>query len=535
MRFFLFVSLWLVSLCTTVGNTFTNPILPGFNPDPSICRVGDDYYMVTSSFEWFPGLPVYHSKDLVHWQQIGHVLTRPSQLAIKKGVRPSDGLWAPTIRYHNGAFYVVCTGTGCGGNFIVSAQKPEGPYSEPIFLPDAPGIDPSLFFDDDGTAWYAGSDNRGDKEPPRRYPFEDRIYIQQIDVNTGQFFGERHVVTSGYAINSPYTEAPHIYKIKGKYYLIVAEGGTWEEHAVTVFKADKVTGPYIPLIANPALTHRHLGKGMDITTIGHADLVETQHGDWYAVMLGVRPLNGYTMLGRETFLTPLEFQGDRPVFNPGIGRVLMCDAFPRLPSCPLPAPASRDDFTADKLASCWNFLRTPFEQWYTLKDGFLSMQLRPEKSTEWVNPSLIARRIEQFSFQATLCMKFFPKNMQEEAGLIVLQNDRFQYRLIIARKPESKDRVVKLIQVKAGKETILAEHPIHTENVYLSLQGKGMEYEFFYGESETSLHPMAAPQDATICSSNVASGFTGPYVGMYASSNGQPSNNKATFDWFEYK
>lgn len=204
--------------------------------------------MVTSSFEWFPGLPVFHSKDLVNWEQIGHVLNRPSQLQMKDGLKASWGLWAPTIRYHNGLYYVICTATGCRWEtFFVTAKKPEGPYSEPIFIKDAPGIDPSLFFDDDGKAWYCGSINGNDKTPPRRYPAEDRIYIQQLDLATGEFIGERHIVSSGYAINSPYAEAPHIYKINGKYYLMIAEGGTWEDHAVSIFTADQVTRSLYPV------------------------------------------------------------------------------------------------------------------------------------------------------------------------------------------------------------------------------------------------------------------------------------------------
>ena len=188
---------WLLVWNVSAQKTFQNPVLPGFHPDPSLCRVGDDYYMVTSSFEWFPGLPVFHSRDLVNWEQIGHVLNRPSQLQMKPGLKASRGLWAPTIRYHDGMFYVICTATGCGGNFIVTSRCPEGPYSEPIFIEDAPGIDPSLFFDDDGKVWYCGSINGDNKVPPRRWPEEDRIYVQQIDVKTGRFLGERHIVTRG--------------------------------------------------------------------------------------------------------------------------------------------------------------------------------------------------------------------------------------------------------------------------------------------------------------------------------------------------
>ena len=523
----------MLAVNVSAQKTFKNQILPGFHPDPTLCRVGDDYYMVTSSFEWFPGLPVFHSKDLVNWEQIGHVLNRPSQLQMKDGLKASWGLWAPTIRYHNGLYYVICTATGCGGNFFVTAKKPEGPYSEPIFIKDAPGIDPSLFFDDDGKAWYCGSINGNDKTPPRRYPAEDRIYIQQLDLATGEFIGERHIVSSGYAINSPYAEAPHIYKINGKYYLMIAEGGTWEDHAVSIFTADQVTGPYTPFICNPVLTHRHLGNDIDITTIGHADWVQTQNGDWYAVMLGVRPVNGYNMLGRETFLTPISFQGEQPIFNPGIGRVLMEDKFPNLPESPVALLPARDDFDTDSLRFCWNFLRTPFERWYELKNSRLYINLRPQKATELVNPSLIARRVEDHRFKAITSMNFKPSSVNEEAGMIIMQNDRFQYRLVLVGKGKTPQELC-LILVKDGNEEILARVPYKINEVVLAVQGDGLKYSFLYGTSEDQLEFLGKDVDATVCSTNVAKGFIGPFVGMYASSNGKVSKNKAAFDWFSY-
>lgn len=528
----LIVLFYLVPVSAQEQETFRNPILKGFYPDPSICRVGDTFYMVTSSFEWFPGLPIFKSKDLVNWEQIGHVLDRPSQLQMKEGMKSSHGLWAPTIRYNNGIYYVICTATGAGGNFLVTAQQPEGPYSEPVFIEDAPGIDPSLFFEDDGSVWYAGGINGSDKVPPRQYPAEDRIYIQQIDVKTGKFIGERHIVTSGYAINSPYAEAPHIYKINEKYYLVVAEGGTWENHAVTMFTADSIVGPYTPFICNPVLTHRHLGNNIDITTIGHADLVETPSGEWYSVMLGVRPIEGYNMFGRETFLTKVTIEGGQPIFNAGVGRVLMEDKRPDLPWSPVPTVPSRDDFNENKLQFYWNFLRTPFEEWYTLENGNLVLKLRPNTSKELTNPSFIARRLQDPKFSATTKMSFSTKSDKEEAGILLYKNERFQYRLVLTSK-----YILKLIQVKDGVELVVSEKYIETKakDIILRVEGNNLIYNFSYGTNEDNLIPIGEEQDATICSTNIAKGFTGIYIGMYASSNGNPSNNFAKFDWFEYK
>lgn len=509
---------------------FCNPIIKGFHPDPSVCIVGDDYYLVTSSFEWYPGLPIYHSRDLMNWKQIGHVLNRPSQLQLKEGLPNSHGLWAPTIRYHNGKFYVVCTAQGAGGNFYVTADNPEGPYSDPVFLNEAQGIDPSLFFDDDGTCWYSGSINETPDEDT--YPCEDRIYIQQLDLDKGRLVGEKHILTTGHAVNAPYCEAPHIYKINGKYHLIVAEGGTWENHAVTHFTSDKVTGPYNASIVNPVLTHRHLGPGQDITTIGHADLVQTPDGDWWAVMLGVRPIDGYTMLGRETFLTPVKFHGDVPIFNEGIGRVLMEEKATGLPYTPWKEESVKDEFDSDSLRLCWNFLRTPFNKWYELKDGRLTMQVRPHKVMDKVNPSLIARRIDNFNFVASFEMDFKPAK-EEEAGMIVMQNGDNHYRVVM-KKVDGKNRIC-LIKRQHGNEDIVASLPWKKHKAVISLEADGLNYQFRIGDDEKHLIPLGKQQDATVNSSNEAGGFIGPFIGMYASSNGVKSKSTASFEYFNYK
>lgn len=520
------LSLNLIAQQTSVKN----PIIPGFHPDPSICRVDDDYYLVTSSFEWFPGLPIYHSKDLMNWEQIGHVLTRPSQLQMKDGMKNSAGLWAPTIRYHQGKYYVINTAQQAGGNFYVTADKPEGPYSEPVFLTDAPGIDPSLFFDDDGTCWYTGSINGTPKED--KYPNEDRIYIQKLDLEQGKLVGERTILTTGHAVNAPYTEAPHIYKINGKYFLMVAEGGTWNNHAITLFTADKVTGPYTAGIANPVLTHRHLGADMDITTIGHGDLVQTQNGDWWCVMLGVRPEKGFTMLGRETFITPVKFQNGWPVFNPGVGRVLANDKPTGLTPHPVAQPIERDEFEKPELNVVWNFLRTPFEKWYHLTNGKLTINLRPQRVEDLVNPSLIARRIQHKSFDATLKMEFTPNQVGEQAGMIVMQNGKNHYRLVVQRR--FKNDSVYLYKVEKEVQTIAYAAPYPWKTLVFKVEARGLNYQFLMGENENSLTHIGNIQDATVNSSNKAGGFIGPFIGMYASSHGKQTKNKAYFHWFEY-
>ncbi len=316
----------------TQNNTFNNPILKGFYPDPSICRVGEDYYLVNSSFEYFPGVPIFHSKDLVNWQQIGHVLDRPSQLNLD-GVRISGGIFAPTIRYHKGLFYMITTlnTPENGGNFFVTAKNPAGPWSAPQFLPkDAIGIDPSLFFDDDGKVYYIGQKKPINQQQVTRYR---QIWLREVDLKNKTFIGERKIILEEGALHdASNAEGPHIYKKDGYYYLMIAEGGTEENHAVTIFRSENIDGPYEGNKKNPILTHRNLGRYYPITCTGHADLVETQKGDWWMVLLGVRKYGGlHYNLGRETFLAKVVWQEGWPVVNPGEARVLLTQQKPDLP------------------------------------------------------------------------------------------------------------------------------------------------------------------------------------------------------------
>lgn len=204
---------------------YENPIIKGFNPDPSVCRAGDDYYLVTSSFQYFPGVPLYHSKDLVNWEQIGHVLSRESQLPLKEA-RSWNGIYAPTIRYNNGKFYMITTNVTSNGNFIVTATDPRGAWSEPILL-DIPGIDPSLFWDDDGRCYYCGA--------------ADGITFCEINPDTGEKLSTPKTIW--YGTGGRYPEAPHIYKKDGWYYLMIAEGGTEFAHGVTIARSRKGKHP----------------------------------------------------------------------------------------------------------------------------------------------------------------------------------------------------------------------------------------------------------------------------------------------------
>ncbi len=516
--------------------SYTNPVIPGFHPDPSITRVGDDYYLVNSSFNWFPGIPIFHSKDLVNWKQIGNVLSRPEQLNMKTPGN-GGGVWAPTIRYHDGLFYVVvtckqCINTcNCGDNFYVTAKDPAGPWSDPTWVDRSYGIDPTLFWDDDGKSYYIGSTH--ELEGGREWPSQDKIYISEIDLKTGKILTEPIILTSGHATNAKFAEGPHLYKKGQTYVLMISEGGTWNNHAVTTFTSQNLMGPYEPTQVNPVLTHRHLGDDAAITNLGHADLVETQNGDWWAVMLGCRPVDGKYYLGRETFLTSLEWQGSTPIFNPGKGQVLMTDKRPDLPWTPFKT-ITRFDFDGDTLDLSWNFLRTPQTKWYALKNGKLCIQLRPEVIIEKNNPSLIARRLEYLKSQATLKLDFQTRKKNESAGLIILQNTNYNYQLLKGKDSVSLVKVYDEDRKTLRLETVASARYIKDE-VILSMVNDGMRLRFYFGESQDDLKQLGGDQDAAVITSNVAGGFTGAYVGMYVSSNGKPSKKEAIFDWFEYR
>ncbi|HSK87230.1 MAG TPA: glycoside hydrolase family 43 protein [Anaerolineales bacterium] len=515
-----------------MGRTFCNPILPGFYPDPSVCRVGDDYYLVTSTFEYFPGLPVFHSRDLVHWRQIGHVLDRPSQLPLD-GIRFSGGLYAPTIRYSNGTFYVINTlmdGKTKSGNFIVTATDPAGPWSEPYWLESAPGIDPSIFFDEDGRAWYIGNRMAAQSQ----YEGHTEIWLQELDLQSMHLVGGVHVLWDGAVKGAVWAEAPHIYKVEGRYYLMIAEGGTAHHHAVTVARSDSVTGPYEGNRGNPILTHRHLGLDYPIVGTGHADLVQTQTGEWWMVLLAMRPYVGYFYnLGRETFLVPVRWEDGWPIVSPGTGRVEFSYPVPDLPEATWPRTPARDDFDSPALALQWNFLRTPRDEFYSLSErpGHLRLRLRPQQLSEPANPSFVGRRQQHIHFRAQCPMEFAPQSEHECAGLVLIQNNNFHFRFVVTKAAKP---VLRLIKRAHGEEEILAEQPVHAAKLYLKVEAHEQAYAFYFADKPEEWQALAEEVDGRILSTPVAGGFVGAYIAMYASSNGHSSTNHADFDWFEY-
>ncbi|MGW6929224.1 glycoside hydrolase family 43 protein [Lentzea sp. NPDC054927] len=506
---------------------FANPILPGSHPDPSVCRAGSDFYLVTSTFEYFPGLPVYHSRDLVHWRQVGHVLDRPSQLPLQ-GVRASGGLYAPTIRHHDGVFYVVCTlvhGTRETGNFVVTATDPAGEWSEPHWLPEADGFDPSLFFDDDGRAWWTATREIQDGRT--------EVYLREFDLESLSLVGKERVIFRGAMRNSRWLEAPHLYKVDGRYVLVCAEGGTDFEHSVVVAFADEVTGLYRGSPLNPVLTHRHLGRGYPIAAAGHADLVCTQDGQWYAVLLATRPYGGYYYnLGRETFLVPVWWESGGPVFSPGTGRVELAYDVPDLPAHPWPDVAETDDFSSPELDPAWMFLRTPETDFWSLTErpGHLRLRVRPESITDLVSPSLIVRRQQHQDFHASCVLDFSRAWPSEAAGLVLLQNNDHHVRLLLGS-----DRQVTLVRRAGGQDELLAKTEVEDGLVRLGVEARGQDHQALVAVGAGEWEPLGEPFDGRFLSTPVAGGFTGVHLGLYATSNGEPSDSWADFASFTYR
>lgn len=523
---------------------YKNPIIPGFYPDPSICRVDDDYYLVTSSFEFFPGIPIFHSKDLVHWSQIGHVLDRPSQLDLD-GVGPSKGIYAPTIRYHEGVYYVISTNVEKGGNFIVTSQNPKGPWSDPIWLEDCPGFDPSLFFEDDGRVYFTGtceSSNGlgifGDLE----------IWLQELDLKSMKLIGKRQVLWSG--TGGLFPEGPHIYKVGKWYYLMIAEGTTFHYHSITIARSENLFGPYEGCPHNPILTHRNLGREHPITNVGHGDIVQTQNGEWWMVVLGSRQYGGYydteqiyfggyyRNMGRETFLVPLVWENEWPVINPGIGRVEFEHQFPDLPEAKVPSLPACDHFDKDELAYSWNFLRTPREKFWNidLERSVLKLRLRPESLKELENPSFIARRQQHINYTVRTHMSFTPESNNECGGIVLFQNQDFHYRFI--KTLNGSESEIKLIKRFKGKDECLGSANVQSQKLYLKVEAREQDLSFYYGEVSEEWQTLVENVDGRILSTDIAGGelglHTGAYIGLYASSNGMNSENSCEFDWFEY-
>ncbi|WP_119321883.1 glycoside hydrolase family 43 protein [Capsulimonas corticalis] len=501
---------------------YRNPVLPGFHPDPSICRVGSDYYLVTSTFEYFPGVPIFHSTDLVHWRQIGYCLTRDSQLPLKSA-GSSAGIYAPTIRWRNGIFYMVVTNVSGMGNFYVTARNAEGPWSEPVVIDEngtpVEGIDPSLFFDDDGAVYFSGTTGTA-----------------AIDIETGALRSDLKQIWTG--SGGRYAEAPHLYKINGLYYCMLAEGGTEPGHMVTIARSGSPWGPYEPCPRNPILTHRDRG-GCPIQSTGHADLIEAHDGSWWAVFLATRVSAKYPNvhhLGRETFLAPVTWDSEGwPIIgNQGVVDLEMPARAFMIASEQERKATSRDDFDTDTLALPWNFRRNPDPDLWSLSErpGSLTLKCSAVTLNDVAQPAFVGRRQEHFQCRFSTGLAFDPQTALEEAGLTVIMNEEHHYEIFV-RGDGGGGRTVAVRRRIGDLVAVVAEEPLGHGDVILSIDADPEEYHFGCMERNGSRKTLASGSTRYL-STEVAGGFTGVYLGMYATSNHHESTAAAHFDWAEY-
>lgn len=510
-----------------------NPILKGFYPDPSVCRVGEDYYIVTSTFAYYPGIPVFHTRDFSHLRQIGNVLTTDSQLPLS-GVGHSHGLFAPTIRYHDGTFYVVCTNISKGGNFVVTATDPAGPWSEPHWLTGAEGIDPSLFFDDDGSCYYVGT--RADSQQERYYG-DNEIYIAPLDLDKFCLVGEPRPLWKGALRDSVWPEAPHLYKIDGMYYLMIAEAGTADDHSVTIARSEALLGPYTGYKKNPVLTHRHLGRDYPVKNVGHADLVQAADGSWYMVMLGSRPYEGSSNLGRETFFARVEWEDGWPVVNPGEGRLTSETKTTLLdyPLEPLSGHYAFGHMSWNNLDPRILFLRNPRRDDYTFGSEGLRLKLSPVTLCDLDSPSFLCVRQTSFCFLTETRVTFSPDRPGEFAGLALVQNDCYHIRLEYGLTDTG--HRLRVVLCEDGQETVVQQAKVQTEALWLKLTQHGQSLSFYYKTEQDAAQYKRLDYTVSarrMCTEH-AGGFVGCTIGAYASSNGKSTENSALFEYLEYQ
>lgn len=517
-----FILCWaLLCLALTVAaQGYKNPVIPGFHPDPSVCRVGEDYYLVTSSFDYFPGVPVFHSKDLVNWEQIGHCLTRASQLKLGK-CWSSGGIYAPTIRYHNGTFYMITTNVSDKGNFIVHSKNPAGEWSDPVWLKQG-GIDPSLYFEGDKCYMVSNPDNT--------------ICLCEINPETGEQLTQSKAIWQG--TGGRYPEAPHIYNKDGWYYLLIAEGGTEYGHKVTIARSRKIDGPYTANPSNPILTHINMNAQTNpIQGTGHADIVDATDGSWWIVFLAFRPQSGqHHVLGRETYLAPVRWDiGAWPVVN-GDGTVNLDMKVPTLPLKPLKKALYSTDFNETKLGFEWNYLRNPKFENYSLTDkkGMLRLKATTVTLDDSDSPTFVGRRQEHINFTATTEMSLQKAQTGDEAGLSVYMEPSAHYDLML-RQSATPGKQKLVLRYRMGALTHIAkEIELPAGKIYLRAKGDKDCYHFFYSTNGKDYQKLDSI-NVRYLSSETNGGFTGVYLALFAVSASPTSPAYADFARFDYQ
>lgn len=503
------------------AQTEASPLLHGCYPDPSIVRVGDDYYMVNSSFAYFPGVPIWHSTDLRSWERLGYVLSRREQLSLPDSLRISGGIYAPDIAYnpHNRLFYMITTLVDNGGNFYVTCTDPrKGDWSDPVWLPEVGGIDPSLLFDTDGKAYIVNNDS---PEGSPLYEGHRAIHLHEFDWERGCVTGESKVIVNGgvdITEKPVWIEGPHLYHIGDKYFLMCAEGGTGPDHREVIFESGSPKGPFRPCDINPILTQKDLdpARPNPVTCAGHADLVEDTDGQWWSVFLAVRPYaDGHDVMGRETYLHPVTWRNGQPVITEP-GEILT----------PHPATETHSNlWNSDTLANDAFFIRNGSDvTWSITPAGDLQLKSSPVKFADKRTPSAIGRWVTENAFVLTTTLdSFTPESEEDLAGLFLFQDDgcniTFGKSADTAGSP-----CVKVTASCKGKIVSETSAPLSSASGPLTLRITADGDGFYHFETSTdgnSFSTVGEPISADILSTRTAGNFTGTVMGLYVTASGK--------------
>lgn len=506
----------------TTKSSFYNPIIPGFYPDPAICRVGNDYWLVTSTFGYYPGVPIFHSNDLINWTLVGNVLNRPSQLPALQGQKvDKGGIYAPNINYdaQTKSYYMITTDVGRGHFYVTTKDPMKNQWSDPTWLTDIDGIDPAFFFDDDGQAYIIYKENTAGQP---KWSNHRCLRIVRFDKNTGLTTGEPikfREAGVGPEEHLGRNEGPHIYKINGKYYIIAAEGGTGIFHSEVAYRADSIFGPYTRWSRNPILTQRELKpeRTNPVTCTGHADIVQTPDGNWWAVFLGCRPgPEGVEQLGRETFLMPVKWSMDGFPYiiqeKDTIPLTSTMQGAERIGKSTFGNFTWNDTFNSTKLRPEWLSLLGPADEFAKLKKGHLQLTPTEVMPQDGYTPSMLLRRIQHHKFTVETKFDFTPYP-GAQAGIIIFKNEQRFYRfglrrgMVIVESSTKNKTMTTLASVKVDDET---------ESIKLKANCNGSKYEFLFSINGGKSWQRAVNNIDAMFVSQKAGGFTGTTIGVYA-------------------
>lgn len=524
-----------------------NPILPGFNPDPSIINANGAYYIATSTFEWFPGVCLYKSYDLKNWKLISYPLSRVSQLDMK-GNPDSGGVYAPCLSYDQGTFYLVYTDvknlTGRfwdANNFIVTTSDIEGEWSEPVYV-NSRGIDPSLFHKKDGTKWFVSMEMSYRDGGKPGFPKWNGIIIQQYDEVGKKLIGESRKIYSGTELGI--TEGPHIFEREGWYYLLTAEGGTFYNHGVTMARSRDLMGPYETDPVGQLMTARYDCR-LPLQRTGHADLVETQTGEWFMVHLCGRPLpsRGRSPMGRETAIQKVYWSQDGWLRLSNEQTIPELVIHSQLPERPWAVEAQRDDFDSATMPLHYQSLRIPLTEdicSLNVRKGWLRLYGRESLSSHHCQ-SLVARRQTDFSFRAQTCLDFKPSSFQQMAGLVCFY-DTTNYLYLFVTQNENGERSVNLLINDLNRFNQPTEQGIvipDVGDIYLRVEVNHDAAFFFYSLNEKQWYPAGGYVEYSKLSDEYFKErgherFTGTFVGLCCQ-DFTGENTHADFDYFSYE